>query len=73
MVYALAMPCPCCLGGLTRPPPFLHAREGDRYCPLCEWVFAVEILQGEDPLVDILTCPRHGPATRWVVKRRLGA
>jgi hypothetical protein len=23
---------------------------GDRYCEACDWLFAVEMLQGEDPM-----------------------
>jgi hypothetical protein len=69
------MPCPCCLGRLATPPPFVHVRLGDRYCHQCEWVFAVELLQGQDPLTDlgdVLTCPTHGPATQWVIPRSSG-
>jgi hypothetical protein len=69
------MPCPCCLGGLIQPPPFVIARLGDRYCRRCEWVLDVDLLQGQDPLMDlgdVLTCPRHGKATQWDIRRPTG-
>jgi hypothetical protein len=67
------MLCPCCLGALTRPPKFLDTREGDRYCPLCEWLLGVELLHHADPpadVADVLTCPRHGPQTQWGMRRQ---
>ena len=53
------MPCPCCLAGLTQPGP--PARPGDWWCERCSWLFAGEMLQGEDPLTlaDVLRCPTH--------------
>ncbi len=70
------MPCPCCLGGLgeaiSLAEPHPSARPGDLYCSRCGWLFATEMLQGEDPLSglgDVLKCPKHGPGTQWVIRR----
>jgi hypothetical protein len=37
-------------------------KPGDRYSGACEWLFAAEMLQGEDPmwLDETLSCPKHG-------------
>ncbi len=58
------MPCPCCLRGLTDPPP--PGRLGDRWCPFCEWLFAVEMTGGEDPMAldGLLRCPKDTSGRR---------
>jgi hypothetical protein len=69
------VPCPCCLGALTQPPAHPGLRDGDRFCPQCEWIFAAEILEWGEPLVDmgdVLKCPTHGAATQWVIRRHSG-
>ncbi len=58
------MPCPCCLAGLTTAPPPAH--RGDWWSERCEWLFAVELTDGRDPLeIRSRKCPKHGPAATY--------
>jgi hypothetical protein len=42
------------------------ALPGDLYCERCGWLFAAEMLQGQDPLTleDVLRCPSHRRLSR---------